>query len=162
MWPYNTWSDPITPPKNAWHHTYTSIVNTASEFSEAEGRKEQKVKTKKQKRLKTQQILIARHQTYRLVQVIYSTQISTHNFSICHWPKLSHAASGEPPLLLAASVHCATREAIRSARAQLFSWTGSQSSPLTFQLEVPATMPVVKELCGLDNVERYLESLGSK
>jgi abscisic-aldehyde oxidase len=26
----------------------------------------------------------------------------------------------------------------------------------TFNLEVPATMPKVKELCGLDNVERYL------
>lgn len=70
---------------------------------------------------------------------------------------LSSKASGEPPLLLAASVHCAIREAIRAARAQLFSWTGSDSSPLTFNLGVPATMPVVKELCGLDNVERYLE-----
>jgi len=27
----------------------------------------------------------------------------------------------------------------------------------TFQLQVPATMPVVKELIGLDIVERYLK-----
>lgn len=72
---------------------------------------------------------------------------------------LSSKASGEPPLVLAASVHCATREAIRAARAQLFSYTGSKESPLTFELEVPATMPVIKELCGLDNVEIYLKSL---
>ncbi|XP_072951281.1 indole-3-acetaldehyde oxidase-like [Typha angustifolia] len=74
---------------------------------------------------------------------------------------LSSKASGEPPLLLAASVHCATREAIRSARTELFSRIGSKESPLAFQLEVPATMPVVKELCGLDNVEKYLETLPS-
>lgn len=70
------------------------------------------------------------------------------------------AASGEPPLLLAASVHCATRAAIKEARKQLKSW-GSvvDGSDSTFQLEVPATMPVVKKLCGLDTVERYLQSL---
>lgn len=72
---------------------------------------------------------------------------------------LSSKASGEPPLLLAASVHCATREAIRAARMELFSCIESESSPSIFQLEVPATMPVVKELCGLDNVDRYLETL---
>lgn len=71
---------------------------------------------------------------------------------------LNFAASGEPPLLLAASVHCATREAIRAARKEYFSHNGSTESPV-FQLDVPATMPVVKKLCGLDNVERYLESL---
>ena len=69
------------------------------------------------------------------------------------------AASGEPPLLLAVSVHCATRAAIREARQQLLSWTGLCKSDLTFQLEVPATMPVVKNLCGLENVESYLQSL---
>lgn len=68
------------------------------------------------------------------------------------------AASGEPPLLLAASVHCATREAIRAARNEPHC-SGFGPSPSHFDLEVPAIMPVVKELCGLDNVERYLESL---
>ncbi|KAJ1287856.1 hypothetical protein BS78_02G042800 [Paspalum vaginatum] len=71
---------------------------------------------------------------------------------------LSSKASGEPPLLLAASVHCATREAIRAARNEPHC-SGFRSSPSHFDLEVPAIMPVVKELCGLDNVERYLESL---
>ncbi|XP_043716013.1 indole-3-acetaldehyde oxidase isoform X2 [Telopea speciosissima] len=72
---------------------------------------------------------------------------------------LSSKASGEPPLLLAVSVHCATRAAIIEARKQLLSWKGSDGSCSTFQLKVPATMPVVKELCGLDNVESYLQSL---
>ncbi|KAF2299855.1 hypothetical protein GH714_004848 [Hevea brasiliensis] len=70
---------------------------------------------------------------------------------------LSSKASGEPPLLLAASVHCATRAAIRDARQQLYSWGCIDSSHSTFNLEVPANMPVVKELCGLDSVERYLQ-----
>ncbi|XP_073004974.1 indole-3-acetaldehyde oxidase-like isoform X2 [Typha latifolia] len=74
---------------------------------------------------------------------------------------LSSKASGEPPLLLAASVHCAIREAIRAARADLLSSGGSDSSPSMFQMDVPATMPVIKELCGLDNVERYLEGLSA-
>ncbi|XP_057956524.1 abscisic-aldehyde oxidase-like isoform X2 [Malania oleifera] len=68
---------------------------------------------------------------------------------------LSSKASGEPPLLLAVSVHCATRAAIREARKQLH----LDSPDLALQLGIPATMPVVKELCGLDNVERYLQSL---
>ncbi|KAK8641310.1 hypothetical protein V6N13_010723 [Hibiscus sabdariffa] len=34
------------------------------------------------------------------------------------------AASGEPPLTLAVSVHCATRAAILEARRQLGSWNG--------------------------------------
>ncbi|CAL5066944.1 unnamed protein product [Urochloa decumbens] len=72
---------------------------------------------------------------------------------------LSSKASGEPPLLLAASVHCATREAIRAARKEAHCSGSGHSSPSHFDLEVPSTMPVVKELCGLDNVERYLESL---
>ncbi|KAJ0241639.1 Indole-3-acetaldehyde oxidase [Hirschfeldia incana] len=71
---------------------------------------------------------------------------------------LSSKASGEPPLLLAASVHCATREAIKEARKQLRMWKGEEDGPsLMFQLPVPASMPVVKELCGLDVVESYLE-----
>ncbi|KAM7257130.1 hypothetical protein ACFE04_012871 [Oxalis oulophora] len=70
---------------------------------------------------------------------------------------LSSKASGEPPLLLAASVHCATRDAVREARQQLRSWSGKDGSDVPFQLEVPATLPVVKELCGLDSVEKYLQ-----
>ncbi|KAJ6671693.1 XANTHINE DEHYDROGENASE [Salix viminalis] len=69
---------------------------------------------------------------------------------------LSSKASGEPPLLLAASVHCATRAAVREARQQLHSWGCMDESYSTFNLEVPATMPAVKELCGLDSVESYL------
>ncbi|KAJ8760383.1 hypothetical protein K2173_015050 [Erythroxylum novogranatense] len=70
---------------------------------------------------------------------------------------LSSKASGEPPLLLAASVYCATRAAIEEARKQVSSWGFSNGLNSTFQLQVPATMPVVKELCGLDNVEKYLK-----
>ncbi|CAH8390733.1 unnamed protein product [Eruca vesicaria subsp. sativa] len=70
---------------------------------------------------------------------------------------LSSKASGEPPLLLAASVHCATREAIKEARKQLRMWKGEDGPSLMFQLPVPASMPVVKELCGLDIVESYLD-----
>lgn len=70
-------------------------------------------------------------------------------------------ASGEPPLLLAASVHCATRSAIREARKQSLSWNCSDGngdvSGGDFELPVPATMPVVKGLCGLYSVEKYLE-----
>ncbi|KAG5064523.1 hypothetical protein GLYMA_02G272200v4 [Glycine max] len=70
---------------------------------------------------------------------------------------LSSKASGEPPLLLAASIHCATRAAVKEARKQLLSWSNQDGEDSTFQLGVPATMPVVKELCGLDIVERYLK-----
>ncbi|CAN8247048.1 unnamed protein product [Cochlearia groenlandica] len=74
---------------------------------------------------------------------------------------LSSKASGEPPLLLAASVHCATRSAIREARKQSLSWNckdGNQDvSGIDFELPVPATMPVVKGLCGLYSVEKYLQ-----
>ncbi|KAL3850234.1 hypothetical protein ACJIZ3_012116 [Penstemon smallii] len=79
-----------------------------------------------------------------------------------HKRVLSSKASGEPPLLLAASVHCATRAAIKEARKQLKSWGAIEGTDSTFQLEVPATMPVVKQLCGLDNVEMYLKSLVSQ
>ncbi|EEF46511.1 aldehyde oxidase, putative [Ricinus communis] len=70
---------------------------------------------------------------------------------------LSSKASGEPPLLLAASVHCAVRAAIREARQQIDSWSGLDFSNSKFEVDVPATMPKVKELCGLDSVERYLQ-----
>jgi hypothetical protein len=74
------------------------------------------------------------------------------------------AASGEPPLLLASSVHCAMREAIRAARrefAAVGGGTGGSDQVTSFQMDVPATMPAVKELCGLDVVERYLESFSA-
>ncbi|KAK5803648.1 indole-3-acetaldehyde oxidase-like [Gossypium arboreum] len=71
---------------------------------------------------------------------------------------LSSKASGEPPLTLAVSVHCATRAAIREARRQLVSWSGpNEASSTLVQLEVPATMHVVKELCGLDSVQKFLQ-----
>ncbi|CAA6653769.1 unnamed protein product [Spirodela intermedia] len=35
---------------------------------------------------------------------------------------------------------------------------GAEPPPAVFQLDVPATMPVVKKLCGYDNVERHLEA----
>lgn len=73
---------------------------------------------------------------------------------------LSSKASGEPPLLLAVSVHCATRAAIIEARKQLNSWKGVDSShSALFQLKVPATMPIVKEASGLDIIESYLSFL---
>lgn len=75
---------------------------------------------------------------------------------------LSSKASGEPPLLLAASAHCATRAAVKEARKQLLSWSGQDGFDSTFELKVPATMPVVKEVCGLESVERYLEWIMGK
>lgn len=67
-------------------------------------------------------------------------------------------ASGEPPLLLAASVHCAIRAAVKEARKQIMTWKSNQQGiDLYFELPVPATMSVVKEFCGLDVVEKYLE-----
>ncbi|TVU39649.1 hypothetical protein EJB05_13080 [Eragrostis curvula] len=74
---------------------------------------------------------------------------------------LSSKASGEPALVLATSVHCAVREAIRAARKEFANSTGCGTSPLAFQLDVPAPMTVVKELCGFDIVEKYLESLST-
>ncbi|KAL1348048.1 hypothetical protein HN51_024044 [Arachis hypogaea] len=70
---------------------------------------------------------------------------------------LSSKASGEPPLLLAASVHCATRAAVKEARKQVLSWNNEDGTDSRFELKVPATMPVVKELIGLDIVETYLK-----
>uniref|UniRef100_I1QSH6 aldehyde oxidase n=1 Tax=Oryza glaberrima TaxID=4538 RepID=I1QSH6_ORYGL len=81
-----------------------------------------------------------------------------------HSRVLSSKASGEPPLLLASSVHCAMREAIRAARrefAAVGGGTGGSDQVTSFQMDVPATMPAVKELCGLDVVERYLESFSA-
>uniref|UniRef100_A0A0E0LJC9 aldehyde oxidase n=1 Tax=Oryza punctata TaxID=4537 RepID=A0A0E0LJC9_ORYPU len=75
---------------------------------------------------------------------------------------LSSKASGEPAVVLGVSVHCAVREAIRAARIEFARNNGSGSSLLTFQLDVPAPMTVVKELCGLDIVEKYLEDLSNR
>ncbi|WOH14751.1 hypothetical protein DCAR_0934274 [Daucus carota subsp. sativus] len=72
---------------------------------------------------------------------------------------LSSKASGEPPLLLSASVHCATRAAIKEARKQYHAWSSLVTFDSMFDLDVPATMPVVKQLCGLDSVEIYLRRL---
>ncbi|XP_011621346.1 indole-3-acetaldehyde oxidase [Amborella trichopoda] len=78
---------------------------------------------------------------------------------------LSSKASGEPPLLLAGTVHCAIREAIKEARKDLHSYKSSSNETIgeecsaTFRMDTPATIDVVKRLCGLDNVERYLQSL---
>lgn len=89
---------------------------------------------------------------------IFYLEVSTfilNNFFI--WS----AASGEPPLLLAASVHCAARSAIGEARKQFLSWNYNDGNRdgfgTDFELPVPATMPVVKCLCGLNSVEKYLE-----
>lgn len=62
-------------------------------------------------------------------------------------------------MLLAASVHSAIRKAIRSARADFSSTDPNNSSVSSFQFDPPATMTLVKELCGLDTVEKYLEAL---
>ncbi|ERM93601.1 indole-3-acetaldehyde oxidase [Amborella trichopoda] len=78
---------------------------------------------------------------------------------------LSSKASGEPPLLLAGTVHCAIREAIKEARKDLHSYKSCSNEIIgeecsaTFRMDTPATMDVVKKLCGLDNVEKYLQSL---
>nr|CAB3456313.1 unnamed protein product [Digitaria exilis] len=74
---------------------------------------------------------------------------------------LSSKASGEPAVVLASSVHCALREAIRAARKEFANSNGSGSSPLGFQMDVPAPMTLVKELCGFDIVEKYLRSLST-
>ncbi|XP_031475663.1 indole-3-acetaldehyde oxidase-like [Nymphaea colorata] len=72
---------------------------------------------------------------------------------------LSSKASGEPPLLLAASVHCAAREAIKAARSDMRTYSNSETPSVFFRMDTPATMDYIKELCGLDNVERYLQSV---
>lgn len=60
-------------------------------------------------------------------------------------------------MLLAASVHCATRAAIKEAQKQKRRWCHEDESDDALQLQIPATMAVVKELCGLDCVESYLK-----
>ena len=61
-------------------------------------------------------------------------------------------------MIAASSVHCALREAIRAARKEFANSTGSGSAPLEFQMDVPV---LVKELCGFDIVEKYIESVSA-
>ncbi|KFK38678.1 hypothetical protein AALP_AA3G146400 [Arabis alpina] len=74
---------------------------------------------------------------------------------------LSSKASGEPPLLLASSVYCAVRAAVKEARKQIVRCSSNSQQGIDlssdFELPVPARMPVVKEFCGLSVVEKYLE-----
>ncbi|CAN4119107.1 unnamed protein product [Withania somnifera] len=87
--------------------------------------------------------------TYKIPTIDTIPQnFSVHLVNSGHHKKrvLSSKASGEPPLLLAASAHCAARAAL----------DGSVSE---FYLDVPAILPVVKTLCGLYYVEKHLESL---
>lgn len=63
-------------------------------------------------------------------------------------------AVGEPPLLLASTVHSAVREAIYAARQDL----GADAHDF-FRLDSPASIDKVKTHCGLDNVEQYLGSV---
>ncbi|CAM6091193.1 unnamed protein product [Calypogeia fissa] len=85
---------------------------------------------------------------------------------------LSSKASGEPPILLAKSVHSAVRNAIAAARDDLRHLPASKvdehvnggvprgvKGNAYFRLDSPASIDKVKTLCGLDNVERYLASL---
>jgi len=48
-----------------------------------------------------------------------------------------------------------------AARVECAISTVSGRSPLEFQMDVPAPMTLVKELCGLDIVEKYLERLST-
>ncbi|BBN18891.1 protein MpAO [Marchantia polymorpha subsp. ruderalis] len=82
---------------------------------------------------------------------------------------LSSKTAGEAPLVLSTSVHLAVREAIKSARADLQhlppvpghcgpeNMKGS-TDPLLIRNSV-TSMENVKRLCGLYNVEQYLEKL---
>ncbi|MCO5559168.1 hypothetical protein L7F22_012762 [Adiantum nelumboides] len=77
---------------------------------------------------------------------------------------LSSKACGEPPLLLAGTVHSAVRRAIEAARAG----QASLSSPgqgvgkgRFFQFDTPASMERVKNLCGLERLEEYLRKHGA-
>ncbi|KAL3380634.1 hypothetical protein AABB24_001007 [Solanum stoloniferum] len=100
--------------------------------------------------------------TYKIPTIDTTPQnFNVHVVNSGHHKKrvLSSKASGEPPLLLAVSVHCATRAAVKAAREQLKLWGKLDGSDSEFYLDVPAILPVVKTQCGLDYVERYLETL---
>eukprot|EP00897_Mesotaenium_endlicherianum_P007758 jgi/Mesen1/700/ME000109S_10923 len=79
---------------------------------------------------------------------------------------LSSKASGEPPLLLATSVHSAIRHAIRAARADLqpaSSLSPSAAGPGEpfLRLDAPLTFDRVKAACGLDSLELYLADVAA-
>ncbi|XP_020525175.1 indole-3-acetaldehyde oxidase isoform X2 [Amborella trichopoda] len=67
--------------------------------------------------------------------------------------------------VLSSKVHCAMRGAIKEARKELQSYKTSSNEQIgedcsaIFRMDTPATMDLVKRLCGLENVERYLQSL---
>ncbi|EEE60099.1 hypothetical protein OsJ_12962 [Oryza sativa Japonica Group] len=74
-----------------------------------------------------------------------------------HKRVLSSKASGEPPPLLASSVHCAMREAIRAARKE---FAGAGGSALTFQMDVslrPRRCRVVPRVANLIGSHRNAE-----
>lgn len=56
---------------------------------------------------------------------------------------------------LAGYVYAAIHNAIAAARKD---YLGAKASRDTFKFSPPATIEKVKALCGLDNVERYIES----
>ncbi|EFJ26415.1 hypothetical protein SELMODRAFT_97494 [Selaginella moellendorffii] len=62
---------------------------------------------------------------------------------------LSSKTAGEPPFLLAGSVHAAIRHAVMSARMD----AGKKEF---FQMDAPASIDRVRAWCGLVNVEDYL------
>ncbi|KAL3677014.1 hypothetical protein R1sor_026962 [Riccia sorocarpa] len=82
---------------------------------------------------------------------------------------LSAKGAGEAPLLLSTSVHNAIRQAIKAARADVhqLQHTTHQgdlkeekgSGTSHFVMDSKATMESVKKLCGLYNVDQYLEWL---
>ncbi|GJP64164.1 hypothetical protein CLOP_g21181 [Closterium sp. NIES-67] len=74
---------------------------------------------------------------------------------------LSSKTSGEPPLLLAVSIHSAIRYAIAAARRQFAADQQTQAAASGgdefVRLDSPATMAVVQRACGSHLVEAYLE-----
>ncbi|KAL2608711.1 hypothetical protein R1flu_027284 [Riccia fluitans] len=83
---------------------------------------------------------------------------------------LSAKGAGEPPVLLATSVHNAIRQAIRAARADVHhlpptaadrrdSKVEKGSGASHFVMDSSATMETVKKLCGFYNVDHYMEWL---
>ncbi|KAI5083880.1 hypothetical protein GOP47_0000049 [Adiantum capillus-veneris] len=79
---------------------------------------------------------------------------------------LSSKACGEPPLLLAGTVHSAVRRAIEAAREagqqQMASSPGQdEGKERFFQFDIPASMERVKKLCGLERLEEYLRRHGA-
>lgn len=71
---------------------------------------------------------------------------------------LSSKACGEPPLLMAGTVHSAVRRAVEAARKDRFTTISGEDEDKGsfFRLDTPASMERVKSLCGLDRVEEYL------